>query len=385
MTQPDPELPELDANGPGTRYATAENAYQLALNAYAERDLPRAIHEITEAIHCDTGRAVLYSVRGLFNLEYGQQSEAAHDFRQALEIDPSDWLARYGSGILRLLDSDFGAALNYLTDGAGQLAGPLLLVRDTSRETLLRNFTEEIVDMVIHDVRSPLTGIVSSLRLVEDMIKAGDFEDVAQVVEIALTNGNAQLRLIETLIEIREMEMGRRIIRGTPCSLHSMVVSAIAERQHWAADSGIRLLNLIPETLPMILADETLVDRVIGNLLDNALRHVPANGEARVEATVLPPQEHTPATVRVTVTDTGHGIPLELRERVFGKFFQVSKSALRGRRGPGLGLTYCRYVIEAHGGKIWVEDGPEGGAQVAFTLAVATDPEPVPDWEADGP
>jgi signal transduction histidine kinase len=106
---------------------------------------------------------------------------------------------------------------------------------------------------------------------------------------------------------------------------------------------------------------------VLSNLLDNALRHAPVRSQVRIEAE---PHESRSFAL-VSVVDTGKGIPPDVRERIFEKFVQVPKSALRGHRGSGLGLTFCKLVIEAHGGQIWADTGPEGGAAFRFTLPFA--------------
>lgn len=367
-SDPDLALQELEV-----RRATAENSLQVALGARRKGDLPAALDAFAEAIVNDPLRPDLYSTRGLCLLDQQRYAEAEADFRRALELDAAHWPARYGLGMLAVRRGDIATAHTFLLDGAGQFSGPLLVIRDASREAMLRQFTEEIVDMVIHDVRSPLTGIVSSLRLVEDMVSAGDTEDVAQVVDIALTNGNTQLRLIETLIELREMELGRRVIHPVPVSLPLAVESALPERQAQAADYHIRLTNLVARDQPPALGDEQLLARAIGHLLDNALRHTPVGGEIRIESRLLARPGDERALLELSVTDTGHGVPEGMREMIFGKFYQVPKSALRGRRGPGLGLTFCRHVMQALGGRIWVEDGPEGGARFVFVLPAAGD------------
>jgi NtrC-family two-component system sensor histidine kinase KinB len=131
---------------------------------------------------------------------------------------------------------------------------------------------------------------------------------------------------------------------------------------------------LIAPELPRLMVDESLVSRVFTNLVDNAIRHTPNNGHVRLEAT----HDHTlPTLLRISVTDTGKGVPPDQRERVFEKFAQIPKSVVHGHRGSGLGLTLCKLVVEAHGGKIWIESGPEGGAAFFFTLPIAEEGRPL--------
>jgi signal transduction histidine kinase len=119
----------------------------------------------------------------------------------------------------------------------------------------------------------------------------------------------------------------------------------------------------VPPDLPPINADASMIDRVMTNLLDNAIRYTPQGGHIQVS---IEPSE---AVHTVTIADSGEGIPAEHRERIFERFVQVDTAKLqRGSKGSGLGLTFCRLAVEAHGGRIWVDDAPEGGAAFHFTL-----------------
>ena len=121
----------------------------------------------------------------------------------------------------------------------------------------------------------------------------------------------------------------------------------------------------MPEALPQPLADAGKTQRVLANLVDNALKFSPEGGQVTVRVAY-----HAPDILAVAVSDNGPGIPEEYREKVFERFSQVP--GLHGRRGgSGLGLTFCRLVIEAQGGKIWVETDPGGGSVFVFTLPVA--------------
>jgi signal transduction histidine kinase len=123
----------------------------------------------------------------------------------------------------------------------------------------------------------------------------------------------------------------------------------------------------VPGDLPPVWIDDEKIQRVLINLLDNALRHTPQDGQITVEAAHHAKEK----MVTVRVVDTGPGIPAEARDRIFDKFVQLDpQRVLRGHKGTGLGLTFCRLVIEAHGGRIWVEDGAGGGAAFCFTLPV---------------
>lgn len=124
--------------------------------------------------------------------------------------------------------------------------------------------------------------------------------------------------------------------------------------------------SVIEPGLPPVLADRDKIDRVIMNLLDNALKYTPEGGQISVSVT-----QEREGFVKVSVSDDGPGIPPDERERIFERFAQVANGQSR-QRGFGLGLTYCRLAVEGHGGTIWVEPGDGGrGSCFTFTLQVA--------------
>jgi signal transduction histidine kinase len=233
-------------------------------------------------------------------------------------------------------------------------------------EELLR-LREELADMIVHDLRNPLTVIANGLQLLEGVsISEADREYVAIVVDTMARAVQRMERLVDTLLDIARLEEGALALQLRPLDVGALIGEVIAEEHHLAETKDIALEGRLPDGLPAVLADRDTLQRVLVNLLDNALKFTPGGGRVWVEA--RPEAE----AVRVGVVDTGSGIPVEERERVFEKFTQVRRQA-EARRGSGLGLTFCRMAVEAHGGRIWVEDGPEGkGSRFAFTIPRAT-------------
>jgi signal transduction histidine kinase len=228
----------------------------------------------------------------------------------------------------------------------------------------MERFRDEITQMLIHDLRSPLGSVITSLRYIQDRMADNDYQDLDQVMEIAINSSENQMRMIESLLEIAKLETGRVPVSMSSGSLSKIASKAITALTALAHESEISMENRIPADFPSVCMDEELILRVLSNLLDNALRHTPVRGQVRIEAE---PQVGRNFAL-ISVIDTGKGILPDVREQIFGKFVQVPKSALRGHRGSGLGLTFCKLVIEAHGGQIWADSGPEGGAAFRFTL-----------------
>ncbi|MBZ0275122.1 MAG: hypothetical protein K8I60_03190, partial [Anaerolineae bacterium] len=133
----------------------------------------------------------------------------------------------------------------------------------------------------------------------------------------------------------------------------------------------VTVTSEVTDTLPLLGIDSDKVERVLQNLVDNALKYTPAEGRVTINAYPQGAQGTPPTFIRVNVTDSGPGIPDSYKIRIFDRYVQVE--GRRGsRRGTGLGLTFCRMVVEAHGGHIWVEDNPGGGSIFAFTLPIST-------------
>mgnify|MGYP005840645929 CR=1 FL=1 len=247
--------------------------------------------------------------------------------------------------------------------------GWLIVWRDITDERELQMLRQEFTSMIVHDLRNPLTSIVSSLTMFEDLLaeETLDVDVFHDVLHVARNSTETMLNLVQTLLDISRLEQHTLALNCGRQSLAEVVDFACTSVLSLAMGADVALNSYIPEDFPDVWLDEEKVHRILINLLDNALRHTPAGGEIRIEAAVLEGERQ--ALIRVV--DTGPGIPPEARSRIFEKFVQLEREALRGHKGTGLGLTFCQLAVEAHGGRIWVEDGPEGGAAFCFTLPLA--------------
>ena len=154
-------------------------------------------------------------------------------------------------------------------------------------------------------------------------------------------------------------------------SLADLVAETLGTQTLLAAQKGLRLEGDVPATLPLVWADEGVVDRVLQNLIGNACKFTPEGGLIRVTAEVAVDAEDghdTPIShVLLSVSDTGPGIPPELQDRLFQKFVTGGQQG----SGSGLGLAFCRLAVEAHNGRLWVESEPGHGTTFHLTLPVA--------------
>jgi len=252
-------------------------------------------------------------------------------------------------------------------DSAGAIAGWLLVFRDLTEELELQRLREDMIDMLVHDLRSPLSLVMASLSMLTDEAEESDADRSAQLVGIAQRSSERMLSLIDELLDISRLERGQ-----LPLSLESSSVVSLLEEVSMryltaASVNNITLRTEVEDDLPAVFVDRSLMGRVLSNLVDNALKFTPDGGEVAMRAESG--GEARPGQVVVSVVDTGPGIPLQSRGMLFEKFQQVP--SIRGRRrGTGLGLPFCMLVVEAHGGHIWAESEVGTGSSFCFSLPV---------------
>jgi NtrC-family two-component system sensor histidine kinase KinB len=259
-------------------------------------------------------------------------------------------------------------------DENGALLGLLLVLVDETEQQELVLARDDLNRMIVHDLRGPMTAVTASLKLLNDLAPPdSNFTPIVQrTTEASMRAVRKLLNLVDSLLDIGKMESGQMTLDREPVHLNALASNVVMEMDSLARELDVNLAVDIPYDMPLLDVDGNQVERVLLNLVDNALKFTPADGVVRIAA-YKPEERDVPAGfVRVEVSDTGPGVPDDYKARLFDRFVQV-KSAQSRRRGTGLGLTFCRLATESHGGAIWIEDNPEGGAMFAFTLPVATD------------
>jgi len=228
---------------------------------------------------------------------------------------------------------------------------------------------KDMIDMLVHDLKGPLSVIVGAYSMLEDELSAFEEGKAAlQWLELA-KQGQVRLeRLINTLLEMSRLEAGEPLGEREAVTPLTLVRETISQLKPLADIRDLKLRTKVASHLPKVQVDRMLMVRVLSNLLDNAIKYSPPEGAVMIGAHRS--QADAPA-ITFWVRDQGPGIPLEHQERIFEKFTHVPD---RQWSGMGLGLTYCRLVVEAHGGHIWVDSPAEGGSIFSFTVPVGTVP-----------
>jgi signal transduction histidine kinase len=273
-----------------------------------------------------------------------------------------------GLGIMEMLSARLRQSSEALTTGGlseQRLSRQVSVLQDEKqRLEELQRLRQETTELIIHDLRNPLSNIVVTFKLLSLMLPEEVLQANREIIEVAQTSAERMQRLVETLLEVSRLDAGEAEFVINPVDLGAMirdVVHGVSVIDRKGIDLGVE----IPADLPRAQADRDKIERVLTNLMDNALKFTPENGRIVWKA------EKQGEMMRVSITDSGPGVPPEDRERIFGRFSQAAGEKPR-RRGFGLGLAYCRLTMEHHGGRIWVEDGEGGkGSRFVFTLPLS--------------
>lgn len=264
-------------------------------------------------------------------------------------------------GVLTLTHSEphrFSAELVPLvTAVAAQVSSALHNASLYTRLKAAEAAREYFVHMLTHDLRGPLSGIAGCLHVLG--LSARD-ETEQQFLAMARRACAAQEELIDDILDVYRADSGLLALERTrfaPAALAEPVLDQLAGA---AVERGITLTIDLPEA-PLIEADRSKLGRVLINLVSNAIKFTRRGG-----VTVTAYVDAAAGAVEFAVRDTGAGIPPEDLPRIFDRFFRSARPG--GRRGTGLGLSFCREVVLAHGGRIWAESAPETGTTMRFTI-----------------
>ncbi len=219
--------------------------------------------------------------------------------------------------------------------------------------------------MVVHDLRTPLTSLLAGLEAAECLSSLTP--EQSECIETAIGGGQALLGMVNDLLEICRMEDCALALEPAAVDVPSLVQSALSQVAPLAQSKGLQLCLGVAPGMPALWGDEDKLERALVNLLGNAVKFTPEGGVVSTAAWFVPRPERRDAFV-LSVSDTGEGIPLEARGKIFDKFGQVHARRAGHVASTGLGLTFCKMVVEAHGGRIWVDS--ELGCGSTFALAI---------------
>jgi PAS domain S-box-containing protein len=245
----------------------------------------------------------------------------------------------------------------YVRDPQGRLVRFVVCLRDTETRSRYERSSTELVSVVAHELRSPLTSVKGFTATL--LAKWDRFNDEQKLHMLRTVNADADrlTRLISELLDVSRIETGRLELRRQVVDLPEIVRRDIAARVA-AGEQPERFVLTVAEPLPELWADPDKLAQVVGNVIENALRH----GAGLVTVAVSAPD----GMVSVEVTDAGEGISAEALPRIFTKFWHDAR-----RGGTGLGLYIAKGIVDAHGGTIEAGEAASGGAAVRFAIPVS--------------
>ena len=244
----------------------------------------------------------------------------------------------------------------------GVVQGVVAVLRDITGQKELERMKSNFLSVVSHELKTPLHSIKGFVDIIL-MGKTGEISETQRdFLNTVRTQTDHLQSLIQDLLEFSRLESGQVKLRLEAVSIAEVAGCVMDNLTPMADEKGVRLMTEVPSDFPLIKADRMRITQVITNLAHNAIKFTPKGGSVTVGAVDLGEQ------IRVSVSDTGIGIPPDEREKIFDRFYQVDSTTTRPYRGTGLGLTICKHIVEYHQGMIWAE-GEEGkGSAFLFTL-----------------
>ena len=246
---------------------------------------------------------------------------------------------------------------------SSQARGVLLVFHDVTELRRLETVRAEFVANVSHELRTPLTAIKGCL---ETLLDEAPPQSATHRRFLEVANGHAERlgRLVNDLLNLSDIETGKVVLYPRAISLRAFVSETAAMFARDAAKKGVHLVNQVPADLS-VQADRDRLSQILVNLADNAVKYTPKGGHVRFLAA-----EET-GHVRLTIQDTGQGIPASELPRITERFYRVDKARSRGEGGTGLGLAIVKHLVQLHGGTLQIDSEYGKGTTIAFLLTVA--------------
>ncbi len=269
-----------------------------------------------------------------------------------------------------------------LLDSNGDLIGCVEIMRDISTLKALEQEKEDFVSMLTHDLKTPLTAVVGGIDLIREGRLGKINTEQKDYLESATESCAEMVEMIDTLLDVYRFEANKMVLTFTREDPRIVIQRAMAGFRSLAERSRIRLSAMLQDQLPQVMVDRNKFLRLLSNLISNAFKFTPDGGEIELRAETADaaeiagsisrvnyPNAEVPKDgqfLKITVKDSGIGIPHDVLGTIFDKFVQGRIGDRGKNKGTGLGLAFCRKVMDAHGGFIWAESVLEKGS--SFTV-----------------
>lgn len=261
----------------------------------------------------------------------------------------------------------FDCIVSCVYDHNRQVCGAVAVLHDITREKEISQMKNDFVGHVSHELKTPLASITAYAEMLVDG-EAGDEEMRKEFYSVIQNQAKRLNRLIEDILNTSRIESGLIKISKEPISLAILIEEQLQMMKGYAEEKNIKVTGQKPIVFDQVNVDRDMLSQVIINLLSNAVKYTPSGGAVRIETKV----DEVESLVRVSVTDTGVGIPADEIEHVFDKFYRVGVNNKQAK-GTGLGLNLVKQIVEKlHGGRVFVESQVGAGSTFGFELPLAT-------------
>ena len=230
----------------------------------------------------------------------------------------------------------------------------------------LEQLRDDLTYMIVHDLRTPLTSVIAGMQTLEHIGPLSN--EQREIMSISVTGAEGLLGLINDLLDVEKLESGAMQLDPQLLSAEALIATCISTVALLAESKHLNLKQEVDDNLPAFLGDEGKLSRTLVNLISNAIKFTPPGGIVKIGARL----NDIGDSIVFSVSDTGEGIPSEAFDRIFEKFGQVESRKAGRKMSTGLGLTFCKLAVEAHGGKIAVESAPGKGSTFSFTIPLTS-------------
>jgi signal transduction histidine kinase len=256
----------------------------------------------------------------------------------------------------------YQALVSPLVSEDGRTQGVVAVLRDVTAQKELERMKSNFLSVVSHELKTPLHSIKGFVEIIL-MGKTGEINELQRdFLGTVRQQTDSLQRQINDLLEFSRLESGQVKLYVEEVALPALVTRVLEKLSPLAQERELSIDNRLPPDFASVEGDRLRLEQVLTNLVENGVKFTPAGGLVAVEGVDL--GDH----VEVTVCDSGVGVPVTERERIFDRFYQVDSGAARAYRGAGLGLTICKHIVAYHGGRIWVDDNQPQGSRFHVVL-----------------
>ncbi|PID58007.1 hypothetical protein CSB45_04780 [candidate division KSB3 bacterium] len=243
-----------------------------------------------------------------------------------------------------------------------EVIGHMIVLHDITQEKHLEQMRDDLISMIVHDLKNPLAAVIGFAEIMLSRSHKKNIDDFEQLLESILQQANTMHDMVNNILEVHKMEDGSMEIEKDVAEFSDIIVKAVQQVEVSAKRKNITIRSELPDDVPVVFVDQAKIVRLFANILSNGIKYTPEAGSILIRVSIQ--QE----AILTAITDTGQGIPAEYLKTIFNRFAQMDRKKHGKAVSVGLGLYFCKLVVNAHGGNIWAESEEGKGSTFYFTV-----------------